>query len=69
MLDEISDNLSISGSDSLWSLIFLHNSIYKYVLSLSSYVCYETKKNKFPNKEGLKEDTEVVEDEAWKVII
>ena len=65
LLDEISDNFD----NSLWSLIFLHNSIYKYVLSLSSYVCYETKKNKFPNKEGLKEDTEVVEDEAWKVII
>ena len=65
LLDEISDNFD----NSLWSLIFLHNSIYKYVLSLSSYVCYETKKNKYPNKEELKEDTEVVEDEAWKVII
>ena len=46
---------------------FLHNSIYKYVLSLSFYVCYETMENKFPNKEELKEDTEV--DEAWTVII
>ena len=69
MLDEISDILS-----NKWYLIrltlifhFLHNSIYKYVLSLSFYVCYETMENKFPNKEELKEDTEV--DEAWKVII
>ena len=67
MLDDISDILSINGSDSLWSLIFLHNSIYKYVLSLFFYVCYETMKNKFPNKEELKEDTVV--NEAWKVII
>ena len=69
MLDDISDILSINGSDSLWSLIFLHNSIYKYVLSLSFYVCYETMENKFPNKEELKEDSEVDDDEAWTVII
>ena len=69
---QISDILS-----NKWYLIrltlifhFLHNSIYKYVLSLSFYVCYETMKNKEDqNKEELKEDSEVDDDEAWKLII